>query len=73
MFPLAARAEMRVRQRAEVAGVSLRRKNLVRHIAERVENSAVGIINENECRLGFHTNGAFFGLHTIAEEFRAKL
>lgn len=39
---------MRVGEGAEVALISLRRKDFVRHVGQRVEETAVGVVDEDE-------------------------
>ncbi len=50
-----------MRNRAEIAGVGLRRKNFMRRVRQQIEHAAVGVVNENKFRrLVCHLNNLIF-------------
>ena len=51
LFPFVAHAEGGMRERAQVAGIGLGRNDLVADIEQRVYQSAVGSVDENESGL----------------------
>ena len=50
LFPLVAHAEGGMRERAEVAGISLGRNDLVADVEQGIYQPAVGVVDKNEDR-----------------------
>lgn len=50
-LPFAFHPEISVRYRAQIALISFGRENPVGDVGGEIEHAAVGVINENECRL----------------------
>jgi len=53
LLPLVAHTEGGMRERAEVAGISLGRNDFVADVEQRIHQPAVGVVDENES-LSFH-------------------